>query len=118
MKRKITPEVPKYYMPQIQLLLEILDLDEAVFIQYKPHEITWPNPEEFEVTEVKRDRQWFEDKLPIMNDLWKRVLWHRENGVEKLLKPERKKREKKNIEVEKCEIIDLEEDQPNVFSPE
>ena len=59
LKRMITPEVPVYYMPQLQLLMEILDLDEAVFIQYKPSDITWPKPYEFVVTEVKRDREWF-----------------------------------------------------------
>ena len=122
LKRKITPEVPKYYMPQLQLLMEILDLEEAVFIQYKPSEITWPQPPEFVLTEVKRDREWFKEKLPIMENLWKRVLWHRENGVEELLKPKRKpkteKVKKESIIIEQCEIVDAEEDQPNVFSPE
>lgn len=118
MKRKITPEVPKYYMPQLQLLMEILDLEEAVFIQYKPTEITWPKEAEFVVTEVKRDRQWFQDKLPMMDELWKRVLWHRENGVESLLKPTKKRsnNKKTEIKIEKCEIVDCIEDQPNVFS--
>ena len=93
-------------MPQLQLLMEILDLEEAVFIQYKPDEITWPSPAEFEVTEVKRDREWFKEKLPVMEALWKRVLWHRENGVEELLeKPKQKRpqaaRKKKEIT---CEI--------------
>ena len=119
--RKITSEVPAHYMPQLQLLMEILDLDEAVFIQYKPDEITWPQPEEFVVTEVKRDRAWFEEKLPIMKKLWDKVLWHRENGVEELLNKKKKaKRTPKKTEekIIKCEIIDCEEDQPNVLSPE
>ena len=113
LRRKITPEVPGHYMPQLQLLMEILDLEEAVFIQYKPDEITWPSPAEFEVTEVKRDREWFKEKLPVMEALWKRVLWHRENGVEELLeKPKQKRpqaaRKKKEIT---CEISTNEEDE-------
>ena len=113
LKRKITPEVPVYYMPQLQLLMEILDLEEAVFIQYKPPELTWPSPSEFCVTEVKRDRQWFQDQLPIMDALWKRVLWHRQNGVEGLIKPKRPRAARKKPEpvMEKCLIKDYDEDQ-------
>ena len=120
LKRKITSEVPVYYMPQLQLLMEILDLDEAVFIQYKPSDITWPKPYEFVVTEVKRDREWFKTQLPVMDALWKRVLWHRENGVESLMKKPRATRKKKVEETPTCEITDYEEDQnyPNVLSPE
>ncbi len=122
LKREIKPEVPVYYMPQLQLLMEILDLEEAVFIQYKPSEITWPKPEEFVLVEVKRDRQWFQDKLPIMENLWKRVLHHREHGVEELLKTKktRKPYQKKNeVTVETCIIKDYDEDiYPNVLSEE
>jgi hypothetical protein len=75
--------------------MEILDLESCDFIQYKPDEITWPKPAEFQVTHVVRDRQWFAEKLPIMDAFWKRVLWHRANGVEDLLKPPRKPRAKK-----------------------
>ena len=92
LKRKITPEVPVYYMPQLQLLMDILDLDEAVFIQYKPYDLTWPAPEEFAVTHVPRDPEWMNVNLPKMEALWNKVLWHRENGVESILNPEKPKR--------------------------
>lgn len=107
LRRTITPEVPVYYMPQIQLLLEILNLEEAVFIQYKPVEITWPGPAEFVVTEVQRDRQWFQDQLPVMDEFWKKVLWHRQNGCDSLIKPvvQRKSRLKKEESATKCEIV-------------
>ena len=122
LRREIKPEVPIYYMPQLQLLMEILDLEEAVFIQYKPPELTWPKPEEFVLVEVKRDRQWFQDKLPIMENLWKRVLYHREHGVGDLLKPKktRKPSTKKNeLSMEQCMIKDYDEDvHPNVLSEE
>ena len=115
LRRQITPEVPGYYMPQLQLLMEILDLEEAVFIQYKPEEITWPAASEFVVTEVKRNREWFQEKLPIMEALWNRVIWHRENGVEELLpKPKKERpqtaRKRKTVEEKKCEIINVEDD--------
>lgn len=110
LRRKITPEVPVYYMPQIQLLLEILNLEEAVFIQYKPKELTWPGPMEFCVTEVKRDRKWFEDNLPVMDAFWKRVLWHREHGVESLIKPKRTRKAKLPPPPEPCAIQECDED--------
>jgi hypothetical protein len=113
MRRKITPEVPVHYMPQLQLLMEILNLEECDFIQYKPEELTWPNPPEFMVTNVKRSREWFAEQLPVMDAFWKRVLWHREHGVESLLKPARQKatRAKKILpEKEKCRIEDCDED--------
>tara|TARA_R110002074_G_scaffold43392_1_gene113153 strand:- start:1 stop:726 length:726 start_codon:yes stop_codon:yes gene_type:complete len=92
LKRKITPEVPVHYMPQLQLLMDILDLDEAIFIQYKPYDLTWPSPEEFVVTRVPRDPDWMTVSLPKMRALWDKVLWHREHGVEEFLNPVKPKR--------------------------
>jgi putative phage-type endonuclease len=91
MRRQILPEVPVHYMPQLQLLMEILDLEECDFIQYKPQELTWPEPSEFVVVNVPRDRQWFADQLPVMDAFWKRVLWHREHGELDKLRPAPKK---------------------------
>jgi len=112
LRRKITDEVPEHYLPQLQLLMEILNLEECDFIQYKPEELTWPNPPEFMVTHVKRDRQWFTEQLPVMEAFWKRVLWHRENGYEELLPKPKKTRvtRKKTLYKEVCRIISYEED--------
>ena len=113
LRRKITDEVPVHYMPQLQLLMEILNLEECDFIQYKPEELTWPNPSEFVVTNVKRSREWFEEQLPVMDAFWKRVLWYRANGgVEELLPKPKKERvsRKKIVEKEQCKIVDCDED--------
>ena len=72
--RKIKPEVPVYYMPQIQILLEIVDLEVCDFVQYKE------SPEEFSITEVPRDRAWFTTYLPVMQAFWNRVLECRRTG--------------------------------------
>lgn len=115
LRREIKPEVPSYYMPQLQLCMEILDLDEAVFIQYKPEALTWPKPAEFVLVNVKRDRQWFEEKLPIMRAFWDRVLWHREHGCDDLLPKPRKKGRTITIDdledEPSCEIEDDSEDE-------
>jgi putative phage-type endonuclease len=113
LRRNITPEVPEHYMPQLQLLMEILDLEECDFIQYKPEELTWPNPPEFMVTNVKRSREWFYEQLPVMDAFWKRVLWHREHGVQDLLEKTKKKapvRRKLFREKEACKIVDCDDD--------
>jgi putative phage-type endonuclease len=67
LSRKIVPgHVPEHYMPQVQICMEVCDLEEAIFIQYKPESITWPNEAEFVVTRVPRDREWFQRVMPAL----------------------------------------------------
>lgn len=112
-QRKIVPgEVPGHYMPQLQLCMEILDLNEADFIQYKPAETNWPLPEEFDVVNVKRDPEWWKTYLPIMKEFWDKVLYFREH-IDELPKPKLKKtRKKKEKEPAKCEIQALSDEDP------
>lgn len=77
--RKIEAKVPKYYFPQVQLQLEITDLEECDFIQYRP---AGPQGEEqFVVVRVKRDREWFAKNLPIMKQAWERIVKGRAVGL-------------------------------------
>jgi putative phage-type endonuclease len=78
-KREIKKDVPKHYVPQVQLLMEILDLEMCHFIQYKPAQVF--GKEEFVVTEIKRDRGWFEKYLPIMKSFWDQVEQKRLYGL-------------------------------------
>ena len=73
--RKIENKVPKYYMPQIQLLLEILDFEVCDFVQYRP------DPEQFMVTRVTRDREWFHKALPKLQMAWDKIVRGRERGL-------------------------------------
>jgi putative phage-type endonuclease len=75
MSRKINANVPKHYLAQLQILMEVLDLEECDFIQYRPE------PLEYQVTNVQRDRQWFADRLPKLQAFWDEVLYKRENGL-------------------------------------
>ena len=61
------------------LWLEILDLEECDFIQYRP---PTDLPEEFVVVNVKRDREWFKQKMPVMKEFWDSVLYYRTHGIE------------------------------------
>ena len=105
-QRAILPEVPAHYFPQLQLCMQILDLEEADFIEYKPAETNWPKPEEFQVINVKRDPEWWKTNLPIMRAFWDKVLYYREH-LDELPKPKEKvkrPRKKKELEPAVCEI--------------
>jgi len=82
--RKIEPNVPKHYWPQVQLQLEITDLEECDFVQYRPakNEIS---EAEFVVVRVHRDREWFARALPILEAVWQRVLKGRAHGLCEIL---------------------------------
>jgi hypothetical protein len=82
--RKIEPKVPKHYWPQVQLQLEITDLEECDFIQYRPASAEGTVPkkaEEFVVVRVKRDREWFQKNLPAMKEVWDRIVKGRAHGL-------------------------------------
>lgn len=117
-QRKIVPgEVPEHYMPQLQLCMEILDLEECDFIQYKPAETNWPLPEEFDVVNVKRDRAWFEKYRPIMRIFWDRVLYYRDRIdelkiLDEQMKPKRAPRKRKEKPPVTCEIVELPGEDP------
>jgi putative phage-type endonuclease len=107
LRRKIVPgEVPRHYLPQIMLCMEIMDVESCFFVQYQPHEVTWPAPEVFDVTIVKRDREWFKKYLPVMKEFWDRVLYFREHLDECPKEKEKVKRPRKKKELPPpvCEI--------------
>jgi putative phage-type endonuclease len=105
--RKIEPKIPKHYWPQVQLQLEITDLDECDFIQYKPAsaEGTVPQrPEEFVIVRVQRDRDWFSKNLPAMKAAWDRIVAGRQYGLCELVDDDPPPSQFKNEIV--CEIVD------------
>jgi len=103
-QRQIIPgEVPEHYMPQLQLCMEILDLEEADFIQYKPAVTNWPKPEEFDVVNVKRDREWWKTYLPVMREFWDKVLYFREH-IDELPKPKERKKRIVKEKIHTCEV--------------
>lgn len=73
--KKISSTIPKYYYPQVQLLLEVLDLEMCDFIQF------CEETQIMKVIRVDRDRKWFNDMFPVMEEFWKRVLHKREHGL-------------------------------------
>ena len=70
---QIKKSIPKHYVPQIQVLLEITELEECDFVQYHEGKMT--------IIRTKRDREWFAEKLPIMKAFWDRVVKTRREGL-------------------------------------
>ena len=60
-KRIIEHCVPDYYYPQIQVQLDVLDVDNCIFIQYKPS--TTDHPEILDVLNVPRDQNWMNEHI-------------------------------------------------------
>jgi len=90
MSRKIEAKVPKHYWPQVQLQLEITDLEECDFVQYRPQgtitvddgeRLDPGKPREFVITRIKRDREWFKTNLPLMQKAWDRIVFGRTHGL-------------------------------------
>jgi putative phage-type endonuclease len=74
LSRKIEPGVvPHHYYPQVQICMEVCDLDETKFIQYKPESVTWPKDAEFVITSVPRNREWFADVLPKLEEFYREM---------------------------------------------
>ena len=72
-KRKIqTNTVPTYYLPQVQIQLEVCDMDLCHFVQYIPPQfdendtITIKKRGLIDIAVVKRDRDWWQTALPIL----------------------------------------------------
>jgi hypothetical protein len=117
--RKIEDKVPEHYLPQIQLLLEILDFEDCDFVQYRPASVKYVKtkgpcegsgnaprpveeavPEIFMITRVTRDRSWFEQHIKTMQVFWDRVESARKNGLCEVVWDE------PGCEQIDCEVID------------
>ena len=101
--------VPSHYMPQILLSLEVFDLEVCDFIQLRTANITWPEPEEFVVTRVHRDRKWFADVLPKLVEFKEELA----RGVPLPPPPKPRAKRQRTAKPVVCEIVsDDEEDDP------
>jgi putative phage-type endonuclease len=70
-KRVITPEVPNFYIGQIQTYMFIYGLARCAFVQYKPS--TARKDEILEITIVDRDENYMALRLPIIRRFWEKM---------------------------------------------
>ena len=70
LKRTIVPgHVPSHYMPQLQIQMECCDLDQTLFVQYKPPALT-DGPPELDIVVVERDVRWFDSNCDALYAFW------------------------------------------------
>jgi len=91
-KREIKHEIPKYYYPQVQICMEVLDIENCYFIQYKPENIY--QDALLDVMKIPRSKEWFKEMYPKLKGFWDEVLELRKNPKETIKKTRRKKEEK------------------------
>ena len=76
-RRKIKHgQIPIYYYPQVQLNLFICNLNTADFIEYQP-------PNTINIVRVKKDTEWLNKNLLILEKVWKEIEHYREIGIDK-----------------------------------
>jgi len=76
----IMGEIPHHYRSQVLLNMEVCNLDTAHFIEYRPGKSD--NDFILNVVEVKRDREWFAEKVIEMKNFWDQVVEYRQRGIE------------------------------------
>jgi putative phage-type endonuclease len=101
-------EIPPYYIGQVQLCMEIANVDKIFFVQFQPE--TLISDEIFSVLEIARDRDWFAEKLPILQAFWLEVLHCREFGVEHVLARIEAAKRPKRVRVSKV-VISIEDEE-------
>lgn len=81
--------IDDFYWSQVQIYMEILGIDKTHFVEYYRKEpalaeeetcgqsylLRWKN--------IKRDRAWFRDNLPVIERYYKEITYFTENGIEK-----------------------------------
>lgn len=72
LKREIVPgHVPHHYWPQIQVQMECCDVDQTLFVQYKPGGLTPDGRPLLTVCPIDRDRAWFERHREELHAFWR-----------------------------------------------
>lgn len=66
--RKIEHKIPDYYYPQVQICMEVLNVEQCYFVQFKPE--TTFSAGELDVLVVKRSKEWFNENLPLLQKFW------------------------------------------------
>jgi len=88
-RRKIIPGViPHHYIPQIQVQMEVCNVEETIFIQYKPAHMSETGEPFADITIVKRDREWFEEHKPLLQKFWEELMERKKTHVPEEAKPD------------------------------
>lgn len=92
-RRKPNGKIPRYYIHQMQMLMNILRVPVCDYIEYVP-EGTWRG-EHFSIVTLHRDENWWKERIPILRRFWDEVTELRhaiDNNIEVVIPEEPKKR--------------------------
>jgi putative phage-type endonuclease len=80
--RKIVPgEVPHHYQSQLQIQMEVCNIDETLFIQYRPAHMTEDGNPYVDITRVARDREWFANHRDTLKNFWEEMQDRRKSHI-------------------------------------
>ena len=65
---------------QVQLQMEVCNIDQTIFCQYKPSKITRGAPF-MDLVVIERDRSWFADNIHKLHSFWKDYMAAKETYV-------------------------------------
>ena len=79
LKRAIQPgQVPAHYYPQVQVQMEVCDVDQTVFVQYKPAALCESGRAFIDIVVVERDRAWFARHEAQLHAFWTEYMAQRD----------------------------------------
>lgn len=81
-----------HYPPSLTLGTEELDKWLEQYSDEEKYYTTWWKLVDMLYTRVKRDKDWFREKLPIIEKFWSDVLYYRRHGIAEILPKPRKKK--------------------------
>lgn len=75
LKRAIQPgTIPHHYMPQVQVQMEVCDIDQTLFIQYKPACVSPDGKAFLDIVVIERDREWFRQHSEELHACWQEFM--------------------------------------------
>lgn len=78
-------EVPHHYYPQIQVQMEVCDVDQTIFVQYKPSCVSSDGRALLDIVVVERDRAWFHGNRGKLEAFWQEFMEARRDRKSTLL---------------------------------
>lgn len=71
LKREIKPGcIPSHYYPQVQCQMEVCDIDQTIFVQYKPAGLQPDGKAFLDIVVIDRDPLWFDTNKDALKCFW------------------------------------------------
>ena len=81
-RREVVPgQVPHHYEAQVQVQMEVCDIDETLFVQYKPACLTRSGRALLDIAVVPRRREWFAEHRAALHAFWETYMRRRAGHV-------------------------------------